>query len=282
MHGAGNDYLYIDATREVPPLTEAMIQQMSDRHFGIGGDGVVLICKSDIADLRMQMHNADGSEGAMCGNAIRCVAKFGIERGLVQTNPIRIETSTGVKEIACALNESGEVISARVDMGAPELRSDLIPVNTQLAEVRTQLISELDSQLDLPYEVTCVSMGNPHAVIFVDTITDQMVLEHGPRIETSPAFPDRVNVEFAKVHNRSEITMRVWERGSGETLACGTGACAVVVAAILKGLVDREVTVHLLGGDLQIEWPQSDDQTASSVFKTGPAEFVFDGTYTFA
>ena len=282
MHGAGNDYLYIDATQGMPPLTNDMIRQMSDRHFGIGADGVVFIASSEVADLRMQMHNADGSEGAMCGNAIRCVAKFALDRGLVTNNPVVIETATGVKEIVCQLNDSGQVDSARVDMGAPALKAESVPVVSDLPEVRSVAIKDLDPNLDLPYNVTCVSMGNPHAVIFVDDVTDTMVLQEGPSIESSQAFPDRVNVEFAKVHNRGEITMRVWERGSGETLACGTGACAVVVAAVLEGLVDRDVTVHLLGGDLRIEWPDSNDSAHSSLFKTGPAEFVFDGTYTFA
>lgn len=281
MHGAGNDYLYIDATQGMPPLTNEMIRQMSDRHFGIGADGVVFIACSKVADLRMQMHNADGSEGAMCGNAIRCVSKFALDRGLVANNPVKIETAAGVKEIACEINESGHVISARVDMGTPVFRAESVPVISDLPEVRSIAIKDLDPNLDLPYNVTCVSMGNPHVVLFVDEITDVMVLQEGPRIETSQAFPDRVNVEFAEVHNRSEITMRVWERGSGETLACGTGACAVVVAAVLEGLVDRDVTVHLLGGDLRIEWPDSNSNAHASVFKTGPAEFVFDGTYTF-
>lgn len=281
MHGAGNDYLFVDATVDTPNLDPQTIERLSNRRTGIGSDGLVLIERSDIADLRMRMFNADGSEGAMCGNAIRCVAKFGLERGLTTNNPMAIETLTGVKTIECQLNNEGAVVSARVDMGPPQLKSTKIPVLADSDEVLdidfTMLEPTIASGKHL--HMTCISMGNPHAVFFVEELTDELVLEIGPQIETCKLFPDRTNVEFATVNNRSEITMRVWERGSGETHACGTGACAVAVAAILTGRTDHQVTVHLLGGDLEIEWTEAetDDAPLASVFKTGPAEFVFDG-----
>lgn len=270
MHGAGNDYVYINcfdavALGDVPKLAMAM----SDRHFGVGGDGIVLICPSEKADARMRMFNADGSESEMCGNAIRCVAKYVYDHGICCRDELKIETGRGVLTLNLS-TRGGKVDRVRVNMATPILMSSQIPttlpgdppVNASLAVGGRQIA------------VTCVSMGNPHCVTFVDEVTDDWVLNIGPQIEHHPVFPRRVNAEFIQVVSPSETVMRVWERGSGETLACGTGACASVVAGVLAGVTDREVTVHLFGGDLQIEWAESNE-----VFMTGPAAEVFSGEW---
>lgn len=276
MHGAANDYIYIDATKNAPDLTADEISRLSDRRRGVGGDGVVFIAQplhSKTADLRMQMHNADGSEGSMCGNALRCVAKYALDRGLTDKNPLVIETGGGDKTVECYL-EDGIVTSVRADMGPPLLSPADVPMlfdGDQVIDVDfATLAPEIAGDSNL--RCTGVSMGNSHVVFFVNEPTDELVLGLGPKIETCALFPKRVNVEFARVDSPNEITMRVWERGSGETHACGTGACATAVAGVLTGRTGRDVIVHLRGGDLRIEWPEG-----GSVFMTGPAEFAFDG-----
>ena len=257
MHGLGNDYIYICmVTQRVPEDIDwsALARRWSDRHTGIGGDGIVLILPSEICDFRMRIFNADGSEAQMCGNASRCIARYVYERGLTRKTDITLETQAGVKTLHLTL-AGDKVESVQVDMGKPQDISDLH------LSVHGQTIG-----------LTAVNMGNPHAVIFYDTLDGAPVELLGPIIECAPPFPERTNVEFAAVRNRQEIDMRVWERGSGETMACGTGACATAVAAIHRGLTDREVTVHLRGGDLQIAINEQ-----GHVLMTGTADFVFDG-----
>lgn len=271
MQGAGNDYVYLNCFEslqlgDVPTLAKAM----SDRHFGIGGDGLVLIGPSESADARMQMHNADGSEAEMCGNAVRCVAKFVRDRGIVTSDELTIETGRGVLTLQCS-SSNGKVDRVRVNMDKPILKSADIPT-TLPGDPPVRVPIEVAGRT---LEVTCVSMGNPHAVAFVDKVTDDWVLNVGPQVEVHSAFPRKINAEFIEVVSPSEVIMRVWERGSGETLACGTGAAASVVAGVLAGLNDRIVTVHLTGGDLEIEWAESDD-----VYMTGPAEYAFSGEWT--
>jgi len=270
MHGAGNDYVYVNCFEQVElgDVTE-LAKAISDRHFGVGGDGLVLICPSERADARMVMYNADGSEAEMCGNAVRCVAKFVYDHGIATKEELTIETGRGVLALQCSVTD-GKVDRVRVNMDEPILASSEIP--TTLAG---------DPPVNVPVgvggrtlEVTCVSMGNPHAVTFVDEVNDDWVLNIGPQVEVHEAFPRKINAEFIHVVSRSEVIMRVWERGSGETLACGTGACASVVAGVLAGLLDRKVLVRLTGGDLEIEWAESGE-----VYMTGPATEVFSGEW---
>lgn len=272
MHGLGNDYIYFDCV-ENPSLIadpENLAIRLSDRHFGIGGDGIVLILKDSQADFRMRMFNADGSEAEMCGNAIRCVGKLLYDRGHTTCEVVRVMTGAGIKILQLTVVD-GICTAARVDMGEPILNGPDIPVAVNANPVVQQPIALPDGpQLTM----TCVSMGNPHAVFFVDEITDELVLRKGPKLEIHELFPRRINVEFAKILSRDTIRMRVWERGSGETLACGTGACATAVAAMLNGFVDRQVKVKLSGGDLNIQWSETDGH----VYMTGPATHVFDGT----
>lgn len=270
MHGCGNDYVYIDCTENKIENEEQAAIKLSDRHFGIGGDGMILIKKSDIADFEMVMYNADGSRGAMCGNGIRCVAKFVYDHKLTDKTSISIESMGAIKYIDLKV-ENGVAVGAKVDMGKPNLKASEIPVLSK----NDKAINEPISVDGKAYQMTCVSMGNPHAVIFTDVSPREIELEKiGPKFESNPVFPDRTNTEFVKVIDRKNIEMRVWERGSGETLACGTGACASAVAAILNGYCDNDVTVHLLGGDLEISWSGDESE---SVFMTGPAVTVFDG-----
>lgn len=270
MHGCGNDYVYIDCTENKIENEEQAAIKLSDRHFGIGGDGMILIKKSDIADFEMVMYNADGSRGAMCGNGIRCVAKFVYDHKLTDKTSISIESMGAIKYIDLKV-ENGVAVGAKVDMGKPNLKASEIPVISENEKAINEPIS-VDGKA---YQMTCVSMGNPHAVIFTDVSPREIELEKiGPKFESNPVFPDRTNTEFVKVIDRKNIEMRVWERGSGETLACGTGACASAVAAILNGYCDNDVTVHLLGGDLEISWSGDESE---SVFMTGPAVTVFDG-----
>lgn len=271
MHGAGNDYIYIDGFKGVPQDLNTLAAEVSDRHFGVGADGLVVILPSESCDFRMRMFNADGSEAEMCGNATRCIGKYVYERGLTEKTVFTLETKGGVKELSLTVKD-GIVTEVRVDMGAPILRPDLIPVVSANPEMK---INESERIGDKEYKITAVSMGNPHAVIFVDKITDELVLGEGPVLETAAIFPRKANIEFAKILDCKNIEMRVWERGTGETLACGTGSCATAVAAVLNSLTDNEVDIHVLGGVLHIDW----DKETGHVFMTGPAEFVCDGIY---
>lgn len=270
MHGAGNDYVYVNCFEQVElgDVSE-LAKAISDRHFGVGGDGLVLICPSERADARMVMYNADGSEAEMCGNAVRCVAKFVFDHGIAAKEELTIETGRGVLALQCSVTD-GKVDRVRVNMDEPILVSSEIPT-TLTGDPPVQVPLEVGGRT---LKVTCVSMGNPHAVTFVDEVNDDWVLNIGPQVEVHEAFPRKINAEFIHVVSRSEIIMRVWERGSGETLACGTGACASVVAGVLAGLLDRKVLVRLTGGDLEIEWAESGE-----VYMTGPATEVFSGEW---
>lgn len=268
MHGAGNDYVYVDCFQEpMPQDPAALARQISDRHFGVGGDGLILICPSDRADARMRMFNADGSEAEMCGNGVRCVAKYVYDHRIAAKNTLRIETGRGVLTLELEV-EAGLARRVRVDMGEPILQANLIPTTLPGSPV-------VDRELNVagrPLRVTCVSMGNPHCVTYVDRLSDDWVLGVGPTVETDPHFPNRVNAEFVEVVSPEEIRMRVWERGSGETLACGTGACAVCVAGVLTGRTARRLVAHLPGGDLELLWAEN-----NHVYLTGPAVEVFSG-----
>lgn len=269
MQGIGNDYIYVDCFRQPPPKDPAgLSRRISDRHFGVGADGLILIGPSERADARMRMFNADGSESEMCGNGIRCVAKYVHDHGIARKPVLTIETGRGVLTLELE-TRNGLVEQVRVDMGEPILQAERIP---------TTLAGNPPVNVRLPRHdllVTCVSMGNPHCVTFVDEITDELVHKVGRQIEVDAAFPRRTNVEFVRVHGPGEITMRVWERGSGETLACGTGACAVAVAGVLAGKTGRAITAHLPGGDLQLSWSEKDNH----VFMAGPAVEVFSGEW---
>ena len=271
MHGAGNDYVYVDCFRERMPADPAKLAiAVSDRHFGIGSDGLILIGPSDIADARMRMFNADGSESEMCGNGLRCVAKYVFDHGIVPKKHLALETGRGILHVDLEVS-GGKTNRVRVNMGEPILIGTEIPT-TLPGYPPVDVPLEID---DATLMVTCVSMGNPHCVTFVEEITDRHVHGIGPKIENHAAFPRRTNVEFVKVNSRSDVTMRVWERGSGETLACGTGACGVCVAGVLTGRTDRRVVVHLLGGDLDLHWSEADNK----VYMTGPAIEVFSGEW---
>ncbi len=271
MHGAGNDYIYINATESVPGDIADLARRVSDRHFGVGSDGLVLIMQSEVADFRMRMFNADGSEAEMCGNASRCVGKYVFEKGLTAKREITLETGAGIKILKLHV-EDDRVTSVTVDMGTPTLDAAGVPAVVRKGECK---ILEEEIVGGKSYHITAVGMGNPHAIIFVPEITDQMVLEEGPQLEVADIFPRKANIEFARIVNRREIEMRVWERGTGETWACGTGACATLVAAVLNGLTDRSADLKLRGGTLKIEW----DETTNHVMMTGPAEFICDGVY---
>ena len=268
MQGLGNDYVYVDCTRQELPDPEKTARIVSDRHFGIGSDGLILICPSDKADFEMRMYNADGSRGEMCGNGIRCVAKYVYDYGLTDQTSISVETLGGIKYLDLTV-EHGKVSLVKVDMGTPILEPPRIPV----AASGTRVVDEPLEVEGKVYHMTCVSMGNPHAVIFMDDVAGLDLEKIGPSFENHERFPNRVNTEFVKVLDQNTVEMRVWERGSGETLACGTGACAVAVASILNGYTEDQVTVRLLGGDLEIFW----DRAADKVYMTGPAKVVFDG-----
>jgi diaminopimelate epimerase len=271
MQGCGNDYIYVDCFRDKPPRDPAALSRtVSDRHFGIGADGLILICPSEKADARMRMFNADGSEAEMCGNGLRCVAKFVHDRGIAPRSRLTIETGRGVLTVDLEIH-GGKAQRVRVDMGEPILQASDIPT-TLPGDPPINVPVTID---DVTLKFTCVSMGNPHAVTFVDAITDKLVHGLGPKVEKHPAFPRKTNVEFIKVNRPDDATMRVWERGSGETLACGTGACASAVAGVLTGHLARRVTMHLLGGDLELHWSEADNH----VYKTGPAVEVFSGDW---
>lgn len=268
MEGLGNDYVYINCFQEKVENPGELAIRYSNRHFGIGSDGVILIKPSEIADFCMDMYNADGSRSEMCGNGIRCVGKYVYDYGLTDKTEISVETLAGIKYLKLILKD-GKVDLVTVDMGEPELQADKIPVALRLDEVIDQPIQVGNTV----YQMTCVSMGNPHAVVFVDAV-DKFPLETvGPLFEHHVMFPNRVNAEFIEVLNRKEVNMRVWERGTGETLACGTGACASTVACVLNHKTEDEITLHLLGGDLKVAW----DREKNKIYMTGPARVVFDG-----
>lgn len=270
MHGIGNDYIYINCFEEVIEDASDLAIKMSDRHFGVGSDGLVLILPSDKADFRMRMYNSDGSEAEMCGNATRCVGKYVYDNGLTDKREITLETLAGIKHLELKV-AGGAVESVTVDMGEPILTPQLIPVDYTGDEFINKIINVNGDE----YAVTCVSMGNPHAVVYLESLNDLEIEKLGPKFENHPIFPRRINTEFVEVISRSVLRMRVWERGAGETLACGTGACAVLVSSVLNNLSDRKATVQLLGGDLEINWDEKDNH----VYMTGGATKVFDGVW---
>lgn len=280
MHGIGNDYIYVNCFEETVEDPQKTARFVSDRHFGIGSDGLILIGPSHQADFEMAMYNADGSRGEMCGNAIRCVAKYVYDHKMTDQTRICIETLAGIKYAELSV-ENGKVAQVRVNMGRPQLEPEKIPVKYQAPQADSGQGRDAWSPIvGCPIEVghksylmTCVSMGNPHCVVYVDDVDGLELEKIGPQFEHHACFPNRVNTEFARVLDRHTVQMRVWERGSGETLACGTGACAVTVASILNGFTEHAVTVKLLGGDLKIEW----DRESDVVYMTGPAESVFEG-----
>lgn len=269
MHGIGNDYVYVNCLKEKVEDPAEAARFVSDRHFGIGSDGLILIKPSEVADFQMDMYNADGSRSEMCGNGVRCVAKYVYDYGLTDKTEVDIETGAGIKHIVLTIKD-GKVEKARVDMGEPILKPELVPVKGEGDKLVNEPIL-VDGQ---QYRMTCVSMGNPHAVVFLDEDVKELDIEKiGPKFENHERFPKRTNTEFMNVLDRHTMNMRVWERGSGETLACGTGTCASVVAAVLNGFTERDVLVHLLGGDLEIHWDEKDNH----VYMTGSATTVFDG-----
>lgn len=270
MQGIGNDYVYVDCFQETVNNPSAVAKFVSDRHFGIGSDGLILVKPSDVADCEMDMYNLDGSQGAMCGNGIRCVAKFAYDRGIVHKKNISVATKSGIKYLELTV-KNNKVSSVKVNMGSPILNAKTIPVVSE----KEQVINEPLIVNGKTYHITAVSMGNPHAIVYMDDVENLDIAEVGPAFENHINFPDRINTEFVKVIDRHTLQMRVWERGSGETLACGTGACAVAVASTLNGLVDEDVpvTVKLLGGDLEILWNRQENL----VYMTGPATTVFEG-----
>jgi diaminopimelate epimerase len=268
MHGLGNDYVYIDAIDQKIENESSLAKFVSNRHFGIGSDGLILICKSEIADFKMRMFNSDGSEAEMCGNGIRCVGKFVYDKGLTNKTTVKIETLAGIKTLILNTKD-GKVETARVNMGEPILEAEKIPVISTEKPVKNL---ELEAE-NKKFKFTCVSMGNPHAITIVENTKVFDVEKYGKVLEIDKAFPKKANIEFAQIIDRQNINMRVWERGAGETLACGTGACATAVACNLNGLTDRKVNIELLGGTLNIEWNETDNH----VYMTGPAVTVFDG-----
>ena len=270
MQGLGNDYVYVNCFEETVAHPSEMAVQVSDRHFGIGADGLILIKPSTKADFEMEMYNADGSRGEMCGNGIRCVAKYVYDYGLTDQTHISIETLGGIKYLDLIVEE-GRVRLVKVDMGSPVLEAEQIPI----IGLGNRVLDETIRVDDMEYRITGVSMGNPHGVVFLKDVKNLEIEKIGPLFEHHECFPNRVNTEFVHVLDRHTAEMRVWERGSGETLACGTGACAVAVACVLNGLTEEEVTVKLLGGELQIRWDREKDR----VYMTGPAEVVFDGEW---
>lgn len=268
MQGLGNDYVYVNCFQETIENPSEVAVKVSNRNFGVGSDGLILIRPSKVADFEMEMYNADGSRGEMCGNGIRCVGKYVYDYGLTDKTSISVETLGGMKHLDLKV-EDGKVKQVKVDMGSPKLIPADIPI-----------LADGDSVIDAPilvdgteYRMTGVSMGNPHTVVYIDDVQGLEIEKIGPKFEHHERFPRRINTEFAKVLDRNTVEMRVWERGSGETLACGTGACAVAVASILNGLTENKVIVKLLGGDLQIEW----DRESNKVYMTGPAEVSFEG-----
>lgn len=276
MEGLGNDYVYVNCFKETVPNPSELSIKISDRHFGIGSDGLILIKPSEVADFTMEMYNADGSQSEMCGNGIRCVGKYVYDYGLTDKEEVSVETLAGIKYLKFVIDKKdesdrGTVSMVTVNMGEPIFKPEDVPVNVG---EKLDIVQDYPINIDgVDYNITCVSMGNPHCITYVDD-TDIFPLEKiGPKFESNPIFPRRVNAEFVQVVSRNYLKMRVWERGSGETLACGTGTCATVVASILNGITEDEVTVKLLGGELIIKW----DRASNLVYMTGPAKVVFDG-----
>ena len=268
MQGLGNDYVYIDAINQKIEDESSLAKFVSNRHFGIGSDGLILICKSDVADFKMRMFNSDGSEAEMCGNGIRCVAKFVYDKKLTNKTTLTIETLAGIKQLKLNTKEE-KVETVRVDKGEPIFEPEKIPVNSKESPVKNLKLKAEDKE----FKFTCVSMGNPHAITFVENVEKFDVEKYGKKLEIDPAFPKKTNVEFIQIVDKEHIKMRVWERGAGETLACGTGASASVIACVLNNLTKRKATVELLGGNLEIEWNEEDNH----VYMTGPAVTVFEG-----
>lgn len=269
MHGAGNDYVYVNCFEEQVADPASVAIKVSNRNFGIGSDGLILIMPSDKADLRMRMFNSDGSESEMCGNGIRCVAKYAYDHGIVSKTEITAETGAGILTLQLFPNSSNKVERVRVNMGPPRLSRAEIPMNGAPAD---KMVAEELTVLDKTFKITCVSMGNPHCIIYVDDVDNFPVATYGPLIEHHELFPRRTNVEFIQIISPTEVKQRTWERGAGETLACGTGASAVCVAGVLNGLTERKILNHLAGGDLELEWTEE-----GPVFMTGPATEVFTG-----
>ena len=278
MQGIGNDYVYIDCTKKELEKPEKISQIVSYRHFGIGSDGLILILNSKVADFKMEIYNADGSQAEMCGNGIRCVAKFVYDKGLTEKTKLKIETLAGIKELELNV-ENGKVKTVKVDMGEPILEAEKIPVYID-EKMKSEGITPTSVIKNLKLEAynqnftfTCVSMGNPHAITFIDNVEKFDVKKFGSVFEVAKAFPKKSNIEFVEIVDKENINMRVWERGSGETMACGTGSCASVVACILNNKTSNKVKVHLLGGELYIEWNKENNH----IYMTGPAEIVFEG-----
>src|SRR5512137_1863385 len=272
MQGAGNDYVYVDCFEEKIETPSEVAIKVSNRNFGIGSDGLILIMPSDKADVRMRMFNSDGSESEMCGNGIRCVAKYAYDHGSVTKKEITAETGAGILTLQLFTGSDGKVEKVRVNMGAPRLSRAEIPMRGEAGE---QVVSQPLNILHTTFPITCVSMGNPHCVIFIDDVANFQVEKYGPLIENHELFPRRTNVEFVQVISPSEVRQRTWERGAGETLACGTGSSAVTVAAVLNGLTERRVLNHLSGGDLELEWAED-----GNLYMTGPATEAFTGEIT--
>ncbi len=269
MHGAGNDYVYVDCFRETVPNPAETAIKVSNRNFGIGSDGLILIMPSDKADVRMRMFNSDGSESEMCGNGIRCVAKYAFDHGIVSKTEITAETGAGILSLQLFPNSDNKIERVRVNMGLPRLSREEIPMTGPPVD---RVVAEELTILDQNFKITTVSMGNPHCIIYVDQLDNFPVSTYGPLIENHPLFPRRTNVEFIQIISRIEVKQRTWERGAGETLACGTGASAVCIAGVLNNLTDRKILNHLAGGDLELEWIED-----GPVFMTGPATEVFNG-----
>jgi diaminopimelate epimerase len=285
MHGIGNDYVYVDCVRNPPPRHPAELSvKVSDRHFGIGADGLILICPSERADVRMRMFNADGSEAEMCGNGVRCVAKYAYDHGLTKNNPMEVETGRGILTLHLDV-KAGKVERVTVDMGEPILEAEKIPTTLPGPRVINEpltllvegepVVPPLDRLCGIETKMTCASMGNPHAVIYCRDVTKVPLEQLGPMVENAPTFPRRINAHFVQVQSPEEVTMRTWERGSGITLACGTGACSVAVAGVLTGRTGRSLLAHLPGGDLHLRWDEKDNH----VYMTGPAVEVFSGEW---
>ncbi|MBP3420634.1 MAG: diaminopimelate epimerase [Lachnospiraceae bacterium] len=270
MQGCGNDYVYVNGFTEEIKDKPAFVRAVSDRHFGVGGDGAIFINPSDVADFEMEMYNADGSRSEMCGNGIRCVAKFVYDKGMTDQEHISIVSAGQIKYLDLDVKD-GKVANVKVNMGAPILRAKDVPVISTMEESVDEPIVVQDKE----YRMTCVSMGNPHAIVFMDDVANLEIEKIGPYFENHEVFPNRTNTEFVEVVDRSHVNMRVWERGTGETLACGTGCCATVVACVLNGLTDTTVSVKVLGGEILIEW----DREANLVYMTGPATTVFEGEF---